>query len=49
MKYVVLDEADQMLNMGFMEQVEQIVQLIKTEGPKDIQSLLFSATVPKWV
>ena len=49
LKYVVLDEADQMLNMGFQEPVEQIVQTIKTQGPPDVQSLLFSATVPKWV
>ena len=49
MKYVILDEADQMLNMGFMEHVEQIINTIKKEGPQDVQSLLFSATVPRWV
>lgn len=49
LKYTILDEADQMLNMGFQEQVEQIVAEIKKHGPKDVQSLLFSATVPKWV
>jgi superfamily II DNA/RNA helicase len=42
---VVLDEADEMLRMGFQEQVEDILARIKTSR----QTLLFSATVPKWV
>ena len=40
---VVLDEADEMLNMGFLEDVEKIFSYI----PEDRQTLLFSATMPK--
>ncbi|MCL5780656.1 MAG: DEAD/DEAH box helicase [Firmicutes bacterium] len=42
-KTVVLDEADEMLNMGFIEDIESILQRI----PEERQSLLFSATMPK--
>ena len=41
--YVVLDEADEMLNMGFREDIEMI--LSKISGQK--QTVLFSATMPK--
>lgn len=41
-KMVVLDEADEMLNMGFREDIEVILQQI----PEERQSLLFSATIP---
>ncbi|MBN2851178.1 MAG: DEAD/DEAH box helicase [Clostridia bacterium] len=40
---VVLDEADEMLKMGFREDIELILETI----PKDRQTLLFSATMPK--
>ena len=46
---MALDEADRMLDMGFKEDVEFIMGSIKAAGPKDIQCLLFSATVPTWV
>ena len=39
---VVLDEADEMLNMGFIEDVEQILG----ETPPERQTALFSATLP---
>ncbi len=39
---VVLDEADEMLNMGFIEDIETIL----TEVPVERQTLLFSATMP---
>ncbi|WP_161622641.1 DEAD/DEAH box helicase [Cesiribacter andamanensis] len=41
-KYVVLDEADEMLNMGFAEDVERILQSVNA----DRRMLLFSATMP---
>jgi len=41
-RFAVLDEADQMLDMGFIEDIEEI--LGKT--PKDKQTMLFSATMP---
>jgi ATP-dependent RNA helicase DeaD len=39
---LVLDEADEMLNMGFMEDVEKIL----SETPSERQTALFSATMP---
>ena len=40
---VILDEADEMLDMGFREDMETIL----TETPEDRQTVLFSATMPK--
>ncbi|SDW95392.1 DEAD/DEAH box helicase [Paenibacillus sp. CF384] len=42
LRYLVIDEADEMLNRGFIEQVESIIK----ELPKDRVTLLFSATLP---
>lgn len=47
LKFRVLDEADEMLNMGFVEHVETI--LGKVEDVSKVQTLLFSATMPDWV
>ena len=44
-KRVVLDEADEMLNMGFEEDLEAIL----SEVPDGAQTLLFSATMPRQV
>jgi ATP-dependent RNA helicase DeaD len=41
-KMVVLDEADEMLNMGFKEDIEEILK----QAPQARQNLLFSATMP---
>jgi ATP-dependent RNA helicase DeaD len=40
---IILDEADEMLNMGFREDIETILNKI----PNEIQTILFSATMPK--
>lgn len=45
LKLVILDEADEMLNMGFQEDVEFIL----SHTPKERQTALFSATMPKAV
>lgn len=42
-KYFVLDEADEMLNIGFREEIEEILEAT----PSDKRVLLFSATMPK--
>lgn len=42
-KAVILDEADEMLNMGFVEDIEAILK----DVPEDRQTLLFSATMPR--
>ncbi len=40
--YIVLDEADEMLNMGFIEDIESILKA----APKSRRTVLFSATMP---
>jgi ATP-dependent RNA helicase DeaD len=42
-RFLVLDEADEMLQMGFKEELEDILK----ELPKERQTVLFSATMPK--
>jgi len=42
MKLIVLDEADEMLSMGFKEDIETILK----DTPKEKQTVLFSATMP---
>lgn len=46
---VVLDEADEMLNMGFAEDVEVILDDVGAANEQRTQCLLFSATTPSWV
>ena len=44
-KYVILDEADEMLNMGFKEELDAILELT----PADKLTWLFAATMPKGI
>lgn len=43
LRFLVLDEADEMLNMGFQEDVERILE----DTPEEKQVALFSATMPR--
>lgn len=44
-EYFVLDEADQMLDMGFIHDIKKLLKLL----PHERQSLFFSATMPKTI
>ncbi len=46
-RFRILDECDEMLNMGFVEDVEKI--LTAGVDAASVQTLLFSATLPHWV
>ena len=46
---VCLDEADEMLKMGFQDDVERIFEYVKRGAPRKTQILFFSATIPEWV
>lgn len=50
LKTLVLDEADQMLKLGFKEDVDKIfAQVQRVCDTKRLQVCLFSATIPPWV
>ena len=55
LRHMILDETDQMLNIGFQEDIERILRYVKSEFDEmrkpieSIQFLLFSATIPSWV
>ena len=45
LKYFIIDEADRMMDMGFMPQLNQILEVV----PRKRQNMLFSATMPERV
>jgi ATP-dependent RNA helicase DDX21 len=53
LRFICLDEADQMLDIGFAEDMEKILKLVqeqkKEHGDIPHQTLLFSATMPDWI
>ncbi|KAJ2079298.1 hypothetical protein H4R24_003875 [Coemansia sp. RSA 988] len=49
-EFICLDEADQMLDIGFKDDMEKVLKTIKQQREgSSYQTLLFSATVPEWV
>lgn len=46
-RYLALDEADRMLDMGFEPQIRKIVEQMDMPPPGERQTMLFSATFPK--
>jgi ATP-dependent RNA helicase DDX21 len=53
LRFICLDEADQMLDIGFAEDMEKILRIVKEQkenrGNISHQTLLFSATMPDWI
>ena len=46
-KYLILDEADRMLDMGFLPSMMELVNKMGMPGKSDRQTLMFSATFPE--
>lgn len=46
-RYLVLDEADQMLDMGFIPQIRKVVEEFGMVGKTERQTMMFSATFPR--
>ncbi|KAJ1913789.1 hypothetical protein H4219_005066 [Mycoemilia scoparia] len=49
-EFLCLDEADQMLDIGFKDDMETVLNMVKEQREEgSYQTLLFSATVPEWI
>lgn len=46
---IILDETDQMLDIGFKDDIERIIKQVSEAVEGKVQHLLFSATMPSWV
>lgn len=49
LRYLVLDEADRMLDMGFSQDVQTIMEHHSRSGSSQLQTVMFSATFPRQV
>ncbi len=54
LNFVVMDEADQMLDIGFAEDMDRILAMVAEQktahcNAPEHQTLLFSATMPDWI
>ena len=49
LEHLILDEADRMLEVGFVEAIEQILDMAQEQAGKKPQMILFSATLPDFI
>ncbi len=49
LRFLILDEADSMLDMGFKDDIQKVCDAMGQGGAGNRQVLLFSATLPPWV
>lgn len=49
LRFLILDEADSMLDMGFKDEIQRVCDAMGTGNGLQRQVLLFSATLPPWV
>lgn len=47
--WIVLDECDNLLNMGFKRDIDKIMKLLQGDGEKKMRKYLFTATIPESV
>ena len=48
-KYLILDEADRMLDMGFEPEIRRMIETMSLPAKEDRQTLMFSATFPEQI
>eukprot|EP00730_Choanoeca_flexa_P018423 TRINITY_DN8957_c0_g1_i1.p1 TRINITY_DN8957_c0_g1~~TRINITY_DN8957_c0_g1_i1.p1 ORF type:complete len:746 (+),score=242.38 TRINITY_DN8957_c0_g1_i1:87-2324(+) len=49
LRFLILDEADRMLEQGFVEAIEEILNLAVSQAGQKPQMIMFSATMPKFI